>query len=124
MPALEDARMETLSQGAGAGVAEAPADGRGEVVAPDRNDAAAEIKREELIAAADLAPVIAQLMDLAAQARDLGTPAAMNAARGLLVEAARLKGLLAEQCPEARPQRPLPPQLTKEEWVEIFGPKR
>lgn len=115
--------METLAQGPGAGVAEEPGDGRGEVVAPDRNDAA-EIEREQLLAAADFVPVIARLMDLARQARDLGTPAAMNAARGLLVEAARLKGLLAEQSPEARPEPILPPRTTKEEWVEIYGPKR
>jgi hypothetical protein len=124
MPEFEEARLEALAQETGAGIAEAPGDPRGEVVAPDRDDAEAEIGREQLLAAADLAPVIAQLMDLATQAGDLGTAAGMNAARGLLIEAARLKGLLAEQFPESRPGPILPPQLTKEEWVEIFGPKR
>ena len=81
MPALEDTRLETLARGAGAGFAETEGAGRGEVAAPDRDEAAAESRRGQLIAAVDLAPVIVQLMDLATQAGDLGTPAAMNAAR-------------------------------------------
>jgi hypothetical protein len=123
-PAFEDTRLEALAQETGAEIAEAAGERRGEVVAPDGNDAPAEGGREQLLAAADLTPVIAQLMDLAREAQDLGTAAAMSAARGLLIEAARLKGLLAEQCPQATSGRLREPQLTKEEWVEIFGPKR
>jgi hypothetical protein len=123
MPALEDTRLETSTREAGAGVAEAPGDRAGEAIATDPNVSEAEIGREQLLAAADLVPVITQLMDLAGEARDLGTAAGMNAARGLLVEAARLKGLLkTEGVEEARPGHIQTPVMTTEEWMAAFAP--
>lgn len=73
----------------------------------------------------DLKPVIDELMRLALAAGKLRSGAGMTAAKGLLSEAARLKGLL-----EARPDRadPADPprrvQLSNDEWLAKYAPPR
>ena len=64
-------------------------------------------------------------MELAGTARGLGSAAALTAARGLLVEAARLKGLLAQRASaEAQEgELKLPPRFERDEWLAIWGPQ-
>jgi len=83
----------------------------------------AEIRRAKALEAADLTPMIDALMATARDAQDKQekTPATLTAIRGLLVEAARLKGLAP---PPPSPQTPQPRQrMTDEEWMETFAPK-
>ena len=65
----------------------------------------------------DLAPVINEMRRLAVAAGELGTAAGMMAAKGFLVEAARLKGMLPVEL------APLPRRLTNEEWLAKHKPK-
>ena len=72
----------------------------------------------------DVAPVITALMRLAKKAGDMSTPAAMAAARGLLAEAAKLKGRLEDkgERPDIVPEdvsRYLP--LSDEDWMAKYG---
>ncbi|MEP6967742.1 MAG: hypothetical protein ABI906_06655 [Pseudomonadota bacterium] len=75
--------------------------------------------REELAwgGSGDLAPVINEMRRLAVAAGELGTAAGMMAAKGFLVEAARLKGMLPVEL------APLPRRLTNEEWLAKHKPK-
>lgn len=86
----------------------------------------AEIRSEAIRRAADLEPIINGLMWAAAGAANLNTAPAYVAARGLLVEAARLKLLLASPPPDmpaiAKPPPP-PRDMTEEEWLAAFAPK-
>ena len=66
---------------------------------------------------ADLGFLIDQCIALADKAGDLGTAAGMVAARGFLVEAARLKGLLPAPVPPPRRR------LSTEEWLAKHAPK-
>ncbi|HZL19468.1 MAG TPA: hypothetical protein VFG23_17165 [Polyangia bacterium] len=73
----------------------------------------------------DLKRVFEKLFDLASSASELKTGAALTAARGLLAEAARLR----EHLPGAGHGAPLQgvrpaPDLTKEEWLAAFAPRR
>ena len=83
----------------------------------------AEIRRARALEAADLTPMIDALMAAAKEAQDKEekTPAGLTAIRGLLVEAARLKGL----APPPLPAQPMQPRrrMTDEEWMEAFAPK-
>jgi hypothetical protein len=83
----------------------------------------AEIRRAKALEAADLTPMIDALMAAAKDAQDMTekTPATLTAIRGLLVEAARLKGL----APPPLPAQPAQPRrrMTDEEWMETFAPK-
>ncbi len=65
----------------------------------------------------DLAPVINEMRRLAKKSGELKSAAGMMAAKGLLVEAARLKGLL----PKRGALDDLPPELTDEEWMLRYG---
>ncbi|MBA3812295.1 MAG: hypothetical protein H0X27_11765, partial [Caulobacteraceae bacterium] len=80
----------------------------------------AEIGREKTLAAKDLMPVIEEMMRLVKEASKLDTAAGLTAARGLLAEAARLKGLLPE--PPWAPEEPPRRRLTTEEWVAKYAP--
>jgi hypothetical protein len=82
----------------------------------------AEIRRARALEATDLTPMIDALMAAAekAQAELEKTPAGLTAIRGLLVEAARLKGL-APPPPLQAPQPRV--RMTDEEWMETFAPK-
>ena len=83
----------------------------------------AEIRRAKALEAADLTPMIDALMATAKQAREEGkkSPAVLTAIRGLLVEAARLKGLAPPPPPlQARQPRV---RMTDEEWMATFAPK-
>jgi hypothetical protein len=70
---------------------------------------------------ADIAPVIQELIGLARRVGDKPTAAQMVAARGILVEIARLKGQLARS---DAPAPDLPPQMSHEEWLATYAVKR
>ena len=78
----------------------------------------AEIGAEKIARAADLIPVIDQLMTLAAKANTMKSAAAMSAARGLLAEAVKVKAMLP--APAAAHQGPWLPTLTRAEWIATF----
>lgn len=82
----------------------------------------AEIRRAKALEGADLTPMIDALMAAAKDAQDNKeqTPATLTAIRGLLVEAARLKGLAPP--PPAQPPQPRR-RMTDEEWMATFAPK-
>jgi len=83
----------------------------------------AEIAAERIETAADVVPLIAQLTELATAAGKLGSAAGMTAARGLLVEAARLKGLLRRTVESHRvAAEPRVPVLSRDEWLKAFSP--
>ena len=69
----------------------------------------------------DLKPVIDEMMRLAKEAGKLKTAAGMIAAKGFLVEAARLKGLLPAAQEEFEPHEPT---LSEEAWLARFAPPR
>ena len=58
---------------------------------------------------------------MARVAGEMDSAAAMVAARGFLVEAARLKGLLGAPAPRARAPEPRP-ELTDDEWLARYAP--
>ena len=68
----------------------------------------------------DLEKVFGELMRLAEAAGKLGSAAGMNSARTLLAEAARLRERLPAA--PATAEAPLPPRLSKEEWIAAFAP--
>ena len=90
---------------------------------PDMIARVAEIRREAARAAEDLLPVINRLMVAADKAEALDSAAGYAAMRGLLVEAARLKILIADRAPRVFEPKALPRPLTTEEWLMKFGPR-
>lgn len=86
---------------------------------PSVTQRVAEIGREKTLAAKDLTPVIEEMMRLATTAGELNTVAGLTAARGLLAEAARLKGLLPE--PPWVPEEQFPRELSHEEWMAKYA---
>lgn len=92
---------------------------RGRAAHPTVTRRVAEIGREQTLAAKDLTPVIEEMMRLAKEAGKLNTVAGLTAARGLLAEAARLKGLLPE--PPWVPEAPLIRTLSNDEWMAEYG---
>ena len=133
MAALEDERRERFARNladdmpawrAWAAAGYAPKGGRGRIVA-QREDVKARV--DELVQArkwggsSDLGPVIDECMRLTQVAGKMKTAAAMVAARGLLVEAARLKGLLGAPAPRAGAPEPRP-ELTDDEWLARYAP--
>jgi hypothetical protein len=71
---------------------------------------------------ADLAPVINELMRLAKEAGELKTAAGMNAAKGLLSEAAKLKLQLPAQALKQRDWSDvIPPRMSEEEWIRTYA---
>ena len=81
----------------------------------------ARLKAERARHLADVGPVITLLMDQAEAAGLLGSAAGFTAARGLLIEAARLKAAAPPPPTSAGP--PLEREMTEEEWLAEFGPK-
>jgi len=69
----------------------------------------------------DLAPVIDAMVRLALTA-DVSTAAGLNAARGLLAEAAKLKMKMAEQGYGEDEYEDIPPRVSQEEWVRRYAP--
>ncbi len=67
----------------------------------------------------DLGSLIDELIAMAKEARKLNTAAGFTAARGLIGEAARLKGLLPHEDPAPAPYKP---RMTTEEWIRKFRP--
>lgn len=88
---------------------------------PDMVARVAAIRRAKAREASDVTPMIDALMTAAELVSDLKTPAGLTAIRGLLVEAARLKGM----APPPAALQPLQPRrhMTDEEWMETFAPK-
>ena len=134
MAELEDERREKFAQGladdmpawrAWAAAGYAPKGGRGRIVA-QREDVKARV--DELVQArkwggsSDLGPVIDECMRLAKVAGEKDSAAAMVAARGFLVEAARLKGLLGAPAPATGAADPRP-ELTDDEWLARYAPR-
>ena len=72
----------------------------------------------------DVAPVINELMRLAREAGAFKTAAGMVAAKGLLAEAARLKGRLAEPITGERIASKRNPPLSNAEWLAKHAPSR
>ncbi len=72
----------------------------------------------------DVAPVINELMRLAREAGTFKTAAGMVAARGLLAEAARLKGRLGEPVAVERETAPREPPLSNADWLAKHAPSR
>lgn len=72
----------------------------------------------------DIAPVINELMRLAREAGAFQTAAGMVAAKGLLAEAARLKGRLAEPAAGERDTAPREPPLSNADWLAKHAPSR
>ncbi len=70
----------------------------------------------------DVAPVVNELMRLAREAARVGTVPAMVAARGLLAEAGKLKGRLAQR-PDVFDSEPFEPPMSKAEWRATYAPK-
>ncbi len=125
MPALENVRLEALAQAlarglplhaatAEAGFSRQNAMSKRRVQRPDVVKRVWEIEVERYEADADLRPLIAQLGDLADKSGELNTASAMVAARGLIADAAKLKGLLPKPAAKAEV---LEPVLTTEEWI-------
>jgi len=78
---------------------------------------AAEIQTEAIGGTRDLTPLINRMIQLSAQAAALNSAAALREAKDLLVEAARLKGLLP-----APPPPPPMPRMSREEWLAKYAP--
>jgi len=72
--------------------------------------------------ATDLTPVISLLGKAAEQAVALNTAASLVAAKGLLVELAKFKLLLAAKVERAPPPFMLKPRLSDDAWVEKHAP--
>ena len=133
MAAFEDERRERFAQGLARGAAASRAwedagykrKGPRARAAAKRKDMVARVKEiiraREWGGSGDLAPVIDECMRLAIKARTMNTAAAMVAARGLLAEAARLKGLLGAAAP-APDELSARPELTDDEWLARYAP--
>lgn len=130
MAALHSPRREAFAQGLALGAAPVTAwQGAGYVrhmgratAAAAEKDVAARVVEIELERAGggstDLAPLIDRCITLADKAGDLGTAAGMVAARGFLVEAARLKGMLP-----APMASEIIPTLSDEAWMAKYAPR-
>jgi hypothetical protein len=71
---------------------------------------------------ARLEPVIDRLMGLAETAGELRSAAALNAARGLLADAAKLRQQLdAQSFPTADDYDDIPPSVSEEEWIKKYA---
>ncbi len=129
MAALDNPRREmfaqALARGCGPSQAEREAGysrcskaTRARVASKQIKDRLAQIGKERAGGnSPDIGPVIDKLMELANASADLKTAAAMVAARGFLVEAARLKGLLPAPAPPPRRR------LSNEEWLAEYAPE-
>jgi len=125
MAVLSNARREAFCQARAAGksLAEAGKAGRYDNqwsrvdAAPEVQARIAEIRRETAVDARDLVPLIEKMIGLVDNAVDLKSAAGMREAKALLVEAARLKGLLP---PPAT--APLQPPMSRQEWMARFAP--
>jgi hypothetical protein len=91
-----------------------------------RPDVAARVA--ELVALARLCdearpePMIVKLMGLAQTAANLGTASGLNAAKGLLAEAAKLRLQLdAQSFPGEDEYEDIPPSLSEEEWLKKYA---
>ncbi len=137
MPVLANSRHEVFARARAAGLtrraafAETGYHDRGRNIQridsrPEVADRIVELERDAAWGGSgNLKPVIDDLMRLAQAAGELGSAAGMTAARGLLCEAARLKGLLeAQSClaTVADPPRRVP--LSDDEWLAKFAPPR
>ena len=133
MAAFDDERREKFAQGLARGLTAsrawaaagyAPKGPRARLVA-EREDVKARvtelIRAREWGGSGDLAPVINECMRLALVAGELPSAAGMVAARGLLAEAARLKGLLGAAAP-APDELSARPELTDDEWLAKYAP--
>lgn len=133
---LPDGRLEAMAQGLALGLTAAGAseaagfnghgkDARRRADVPAMQARVAEIKlRREAGGTADLAPVIDRLVAASDKAVALGTAAGMVAARGFLVDAARLKGLLPGAPKPSQYSKFVPsePPMDDDAWVARFAP--
>jgi len=82
-----------------------------------------EIRTEWAQSLTEAEPLIGQLLDAAGRARLLNSAAGYAAVRGLLAEAARLQSRVADPVALAPPRSRLP-EMTNQEWLATYGPKR
>jgi|SRR5580693_4507181 hypothetical protein len=82
-----------------------------------------EIRTERPQSLTEAEPLIAQLLDAATKARLLNSAAGYAAVRSLLAEAARLQSRVEGPVALA-PPRPRLPEMTNQEWLAEYGPKR
>jgi hypothetical protein len=134
MRKLENARHEAYAQARARGASvrdayiEAGFKGRRHAWRMNRI-AAVKVRIEELTAdlpwggTTDLTPVISLLGKAAERAVALNTAASLVAAKGLLVEVAKLKMLLAAKVERAPPPFMLKPRLSDDAWVEKHAPR-
>ena len=95
------------------------------LASPDVATRISEIRQEAARRATDLEPIINGMIMAAGEAARLKTAPAFTAARGLLVEATRLKREMAVSPPGASAiAKPPPPRdMTDDEWLAAFPPQ-
>jgi len=81
------------------------------------------VARARLCDEAQPEEMIVELMELARIAATLGSGSGLNAARGLLAEAAKLRQQLEAQLLEESDE-PLRPEMSEEEWFRTYAPSR
>ena len=136
MPPLDNKRHETVARALVAGLSPKtayqiggygrPAGGAVPLAErPDVTARVAELKDERAGGdSPEIGPVIDELMRLAKISGKLGSAAGMVAARGLLAEAAKLKGLLGEPTRARAPgSTALEPLMTVDEWIATLPPQ-
>ena len=127
MAVLEKDRREAYAQAraAGASVNKAYVQagyvlGHGNGWRVERNEVVmarvAEIQTKAISETRNLEPLINRMVQLSAEAAALKSAAGIREAKDLLVEAARLKGLLPA------PVTPPMPRMSREEWLAKYGP--
>jgi len=128
MAKLENARREAFAQARATGATVVEASRAAGYVVKNcdggrvaRNPAVmarvAEIQQAAIGETRDLPVLISKMVAMADAAAELGSAAGMREAKALLVEAARLKGLLPPS-----PARPPQPPMSRAEWMARFAP--
>lgn len=80
------------------------------------------VREEDARTLTEVEPIIHKLIEAAAKAGSLDSAAGYSAMRGLLAEAARLQ--LRVDISLLLPPSPPEPEMTREEWLAEYGPKR
>ena len=137
MPALTDPRREAFAWGLAEGLA--PLHVYRQCGFKAKNEAAAArtmaarattVARVDEIrhtmnwaATADIATVINELAWLVRKARNLGSAAALVAAKGILSEVIKLKSKLRDADTEPVDTTPPEPPMSRAEWIATYAPK-
>jgi hypothetical protein len=139
MPALTDPRREAFAWGLAEGLAPLHVYRQCGFKAKAKNEAAAArtmAARPSTVArvdeirhtmnwavTADIATVINELAWLVRKARNLGSAAALVAAKGMLSEVVKLKGTLRDAEAEPVDTTPPEPPMSRAEWIATYAPK-